>query len=124
MFFLIRGSGGFGNNEVLGIVNDCDILTPEEYEDMIENYMQSALLDTYYAGCVMTKRVQYIIQSNIKIMHWSWDNITQAEYETYRDLHEFTVFTRPAVLKGIGTTTRLLCHNPQLPEEEFSEEEL
>ena len=124
MYFLIHEAGSVGDNEVLGIVNDRDILTPEEYEDMIENYKQNGWLDTYYIGCVMTKRVQYLIQSNILIMHWGWETITQAEYETYRDLHGFKVFTRPAVLKGIGTTTRLLCHNPQLPEEEFPEEEL
>jgi len=124
MFFLIREGSGFDGYEVLGIVSDCDILTSEEYEDMITNYKHTGLLHTYYAGCVMTKRVQYIIQSNILIKHWSWEHITQAEYETYRDLHGFRVFTRPVVLKGIGTTTRLLCHNPQLPEEEFPEEEL
>lgn len=29
-----------------------------------------------------------------KYLDWSWEYITKAEFETYRDLHEFKVFTK------------------------------
>ena len=64
--------------DVLGIISAREVLVlPEKITDSMQLHL--------------------IVQWNLDVGpgHWDMEHISQAEYETYRDLHEFRVFIRP-----------------------------
>ena len=79
MHYLIRLKA---TKDVLGIISAREVLDPPE---RITDSMQLHL----------------IVQSNLKFGpgHWDMEHISQAEYETYRDLHGFRVLTKPIQIK-------------------------
>lgn len=87
-FYLIRSNKK--NSKVFGILSESEVLTEEDYEDIHWHRDFSAL----------KAKLQYIAGQNVGCdnWYWYWEEITQAEYETYRDLYGFKVFTRPIVL--------------------------
>ena len=71
-----------------------NVLVKEDYDDIREN-------DLAYFGAIIKAKLEHIAGQNVGRgnWYWYWEEITQAEYETYRDLHGFKVFTRPTVLE-------------------------
>ena len=71
MFYLIRGKA---TKDVLGIISSREVI------DTVSTLNQ----------------IISVIEWNLSLSteHWDMERITQAEYETYRDLHEFRVFKR------------------------------
>jgi len=70
MYYLIRWSN---SNEVAGILNARD--------DIL-----------YYSSIGTQNRIITAIKEHFNTeSHFIWEKITQAEYETYRDLHGFEV---------------------------------
>ena len=63
--------------EVLGIFNASKVPIPHNYPSLQDG---------------LTKIVERNL--NLTVGYWYWVKITQAEYETYRDLHGFHVITR------------------------------
>jgi len=95
MFFLIRNDHN-NESDVLGIINDREVLKPAEVDDVIRHYTYWEMIDSYSKGNLMPLILVRIVQSNLDTKYWLWERITQPEYETYRDLHEFRVLVRDA----------------------------
>lgn len=85
-FYLIRSNQK--SNKVFGILSESEVLTKEDYENIHWHELG-------YFSALKTK-LEYIAGQNVgrDNWYWYWEEITQAEYETYRDLHGFKVFTR------------------------------
>ena len=73
MHYLIRHRY---TRDVLGIISSRKVLDPPE-------------------RIVDSLELHSIVQRNLYFdpVHWDMEHISQAEYETYRDLHQFKVFT-------------------------------
>ena len=82
MFYVVRS---YPSKEVLGLLNRAEVLTEKEYEPYRECSPDIA------CGCLQL-RFRRII--NAHYGNWTLEVITQAEYETYRDLHGFKVIKR------------------------------
>lgn len=76
MFYLVRHGD---TKEALGILSVREILKTN----------QPLLLPVVY----ITELIRATVYKNITPTLWYLDTISQAEYETYRDLHELKVFT-------------------------------
>ena len=65
-----------------------DVLVKKDYDDIRKNELA-------YFGAIKLK-LEHIAGKNVGFenWYWYWEEITQAEYETYRDLHGFRVFVR------------------------------
>ena len=84
-YYLVRSNT---TKEVLGILSRDNVLVKEDYDDIRDNGL-------VYFGAVKAK-LEHIAGKNVgrDNWYWYWEEITQAEYETYRDLHGFRVFVR------------------------------
>ena len=84
-YYLIRSNE---TKEVFGILSKDNVLVKEDYDLIRQN-------EWAYFGAIVAK-LEYITGLNVgaKNWYWIWEEITQAEYETYRDLHGFRVFVR------------------------------
>ena len=74
-FYLIRNKG---TKDVLGIINAREVVAPRTV--------------------ITLNRIVSIIGRNLNLgpaERWNMECISQAEYETYRDLHGFRVFIKP-----------------------------
>jgi len=104
MFLLVRSS--YHDNKVLGIINEAEILAAPDYheiEEMINAQKDSDLgsFPTDVADAVM-QSLAGVVNRNLDVKtvgaynvpHWYWEEISQAEYETYRDLYGFRVFIK------------------------------
>ena len=118
MFFLVKDTE---ENNVIGIINEHDVLGPSDYEDIKEQVsrqrwpkVHAYQLDRGTLIAVIKVRLIYIIEQNLTYdpdpvkawwsrTQWRWEEITQAEYETYRDLHEFRVFKKLNLTCPSGT---------------------
>lgn len=85
MYIIIRSDV---NWDVLGILDESTIRDPSDMN--IKSYSYAVY------GClgrlVMDNNLIHIIRVDLGgFEDWGWERITQAEYETYRDLHEFHV---------------------------------
>jgi len=99
MFFLIRHST---TQEVLGILNerevlpDCDYLRITEARATVD--YASAEREARKLVDIINGYVYYLLAENFSQEEmtdiWYFQVISQAEFETYRDLHEFKVFTK------------------------------
>ncbi len=94
MFFLIRDANYI---EVLGIVNEHEVLESSEIDQEIARCAKHGMLESYRKGNVMSVVLINIIRSNLNLEHWIWEGISQAEFETYRDLHGFRVLVRQGI---------------------------
>jgi len=84
MFFIIRSSW---NGEVIGIIDERLVLPPEKVGKMINRYPHGGIM-----GTKLLIIINAILNDGLwKNKAWGWYEITQAEYETYRDLHGFHV---------------------------------
>ena len=99
MFFLIRHST---TQEVLGILNerevlsDCDYLritTARSSVDYVTAKNEAMKIVDIINGNVYCLIAEIFSQEEITDI-WYFQIISQAEFETYRDLHEFKVFTK------------------------------
>ena len=83
--YLVRSNK---NKEVFGILSKDNVLVKEDYDYIREN-------EVSYFGAIKAK-LEHIAGKNVgrDNWYWYWEEITQAEYETYRDLHGFRVFVR------------------------------
>ncbi len=78
MFYLIRHGT---TKEALGILSVREVLEPD-YEKAKD-----------FDPMKIMGKVRAVVYRNIPHLQWYFDHISQAEYETYRDLHQFKVFT-------------------------------
>ena len=100
MFYLIRE---WRTKTVIGIMSEFEVLEPRDRLDIanelarggskltIDNLVARKLIDIVNWNMDNIKpglAAEWIYEM------WNWEPISQAEYETYRDLHEFVVFTR------------------------------
>ena len=79
MFYLIRNKA---TKEGLGILS---------VREVIDGYLERVdFINT-------TDQLIMVVEANISLNYsrWYFEHISQAEYETYRDLHGFRVFIRP-----------------------------
>jgi len=99
MFFLIRHST---TQEVLGILNEREVLSDCDYLRIATarasvNYAtakdEARKLVDIINGNVYCLIAEIFSQEEISDI-WYFQIISQAEFETYRDLHEFKVFTK------------------------------
>ena len=84
MFYLIRWTS---TKEVAGIMNTEAVLSDVDFAKAFSK------LDT--SDAIRSKLIQIVgwnLNSNQR--NWHGEPISQAEYETYRDLHEFKVMKR------------------------------
>ena len=74
-------------NEVYGILSESAVFLQIDYDYIRENELE-------YFG--IKAKLERIASENVGIENgcWCWEEITQAEYETYRDLYGFRVFVR------------------------------
>ena len=84
MYVMIRSDV---NEDVLGILDESIIRDPSDMN--IESY--SYFVYGRLGHLVMDSDLMHIISTDLGFEDWGWEQITQAEYETYRDLHEFYV---------------------------------
>ncbi len=85
MYIIIRGDV---NEDVLGILNESIIRDPSDMNIESYSYAVYDCID----HLVMDSDLMDIISADLGgFEDWGWERITQAEYETYRDLHEFHV---------------------------------
>ena len=80
MFLIIRSS--YNDNEVLGILDQSEVLGIRVEEPSGENFIRAKLI----------RIIERTLSTNV--MNWYWEEITKAEYETYRYLHGFRVIVR------------------------------
>ena len=85
MYVMIRSDV---NEDVLGILDESIIRDPSDMN--IESY--SYFVYGRLGHLVMDSDLMHIISADLGgFEDWGWEQITQAEYETYRDLHGFYV---------------------------------
>ena len=85
MYLIIRSDV---NWDVLGILDESTIRGPSDMN--IESYSYAAY--GRLGHLVMDSDLMHFINANLGgFEDWGWGRITQAEYETYRDLHGFHV---------------------------------
>ena len=91
MFYIIHSRL---RSEVLGIVDEREVLDPDQVGNMIDPKVYHP--GKYHIEDAMRDRLRYVIECNIESDHsnWTWQEITEAEYGTYRVLHGFKVFKR------------------------------
>ena len=77
MFYLIRSRR---TKEGLGIISVHEVLDSSDFTDFID----------------IREWLIIVIEENLTLNYrdWYFEQITQAEYETYRDLHGFRVLIR------------------------------
>lgn len=94
MFIMIRSTER--DNEVLAIFDENMLLNPNDLKEfVIKNFSQTLNGSTGRSGIlVMAAHILEIVDSKLDTSDWGWEEITQAEFETYRDLHNFRVLTR------------------------------
>ena len=103
MFLLVRSS--YHDNKVLGIINEAEIFAAPDYheiEKMINARTEAGLAFPSDADDAVMQRIARVVNRNLDVKtvgdynvpHWYWEEISQAEYETYRDLHGFRVFIK------------------------------
>jgi hypothetical protein len=92
MYYLIHNRL---KSEVLGIVDEREVLDPDQVGNMIDLSVYHPP-GKYHIEDAMRDRLRHVIECNIESYHtnWSWEEITEAEYGTYRVLHGFKVFKR------------------------------
>ena len=100
MFFIVRTKS---TKEILGIVDERMVLRPEAVGTMVDdlwrNWTGHILPDEWISEDCMRAATWTVIEKNVvdSVKHcqdwWYWKEISQAEFETYRDLHGFKVFT-------------------------------
>lgn len=92
MFYIIHNRL---KSEVLGIVDEREVLDPDQVGNMIDLSVYHPP-GKYHIEDAMRDRLRHVIECNIESYHtnWSWEEITEAEYGTYRVLHGFKVFKR------------------------------
>ncbi len=77
MFFLVRH---YDTKEALGILSIQEICDP--------------FFKPFYSPTQIAEYIKAVVYENVtQTTIWYIDDISQAEYETYRDLHELKVFT-------------------------------
>ncbi len=78
MFYLIRSKA---TKEVLGILSVNEVLDDFDVVDYVD----------------IKEQLITVVEANISLKYnrWYFQYITQAEYETYRDLHGFRVLIKP-----------------------------
>lgn len=104
MFFIVRTKS---TKEILGIVDERMVLRPEVVDTMVDDLWRKwaghILHDGWISEDCMRAATWTIIEKNVPVKHrqdwWYWKEISQAEFETYRDLYGFKVFMN-------GNTTR------------------
>ena len=94
MYFLIRNAT---RSKVLGIVNEHEVLESSVIDQEVARCAKHGMLESYRNGNVMHAELINIIQVNLNLRHWTWESISQAEFETYRDLHGFRVLAREGI---------------------------
>ena len=78
------------NEDVLGILDESTVRGPSDMN--IESYSYSVYGRRGPDYLVMDGDLMRIITVDLGgFEDWGWERITQAEYETYRDLHGFYV---------------------------------
>ena len=75
MFYLVRHGD---TKEALGIISVREIL-------------KHVTDQTFLPATYLEELIRATVYKNITPTRWLLDNISQAEYETYRDLHELKV---------------------------------
>ena len=100
MFLIIRTKS---TKEILGIVDERMVLRRDTVDDLWRNWVDHKLHDGWISEDCMRAATWKVIEKNVSVKHrndwWYWKEISQAEFETYRDLYGFKVFTN-------GNTTR------------------
>ncbi len=96
MFYLIRWTR---TKEVAGILNTEAVLSDVDFANALSACIalneQPPLALTGSLREIRTDLVQIVGRNlNCSQLYWYWESISQAEYETYRDLHEFRVMKR------------------------------
>lgn len=91
MFIMIRSTEK--DNDVLAIFDENMLLNPDDLKEFgAENYSRAVSFGK--SGIIiMSAHIVEIVDSKLDISDWVWEEITQAEFETYRDLHKFRVLT-------------------------------
>ena len=90
MFFLIRWKG---SHEAIAIMDGDLLLTAEEIEKAFAPYKDLPPGSITAGTNELRWRLIDIVEQNVKAgqVNWYWESISEAEYETYRDLHGFEV---------------------------------
>ena len=88
MYYLIRKCH---SKEVLGIISADVVFDMGDWSDMFKVYSEGRS-DPILR--IIKAKFLSVIEWNVGrgVAHWRWEQISKAEYETYRDLHEFMVF--------------------------------
>lgn len=103
MFYLVRSS--YHDNKVLGIINEAEIFAASDYheiEELSKTRIPAGLVLPSDVTDAVMQRLADVVSRNLDVKtvgdytipHWYWEEISQAEYETYRDLYGFRVFIK------------------------------
>ncbi len=112
MFYLIRWTR---TKEVAGIMNTEEALGDSDFAKAFSE-LRKRSRSVIDCNNVIRAKLIAVVGWNLQCgqRYWYWEHISQAEYETYRDLHEFKVVKRHESLQQLKNALRAFNMNPSV----------